>query len=94
VAEKRQWNIPVGTIDSNASFVAERLSYELALAAFGPGAAKQAQINSDREVNRAIELLPRAAQLAETARRLRLANGNKKARRVASPAGQGRNRRN
>jgi hypothetical protein len=39
-------------------------------------------------------LLPRAARLAETARRFRISTDNKKTRRVAYPTGEGRNRRN
>jgi carboxyl-terminal processing protease len=88
------WNISDDVFDKNSSFIAERLSAEVALAAFGPGAAKKEQIVSDPEVLRAIELLPRAALLAETARQTRNSIENKKARRVASPTGQGRNRRN
>jgi len=75
-------------------FVARRLNYELALAAFGPQAAKRTQIAADAEIEKAIGALPRAATLAETARNARNSKENKKARQVAFPTGQGRNRRN
>jgi len=75
-------------------FIGKRINYELALAAFGPEAAKRIQIATDAEIEKAIEALPRAATLAETARIARNSKENKKARRVAFPTGQGRNRRN
>ena len=94
IATKHEWRIATETIDQNSEFIADRLNAELALAGFGPEAAKQAQIGADKEVARAIELLPRAARLADTARLLRISTDNKKTRRVAFPTGQGRNRRN
>jgi carboxyl-terminal processing protease len=93
-AKKHNSNIRLEAIDANTEFVIQRLNYELALAAFGPGSAKHSQILSDAEVAKAIEALPRAASLAENARRVRNSPENKKTRRVASPTGQGRNRRN
>jgi len=66
----------------------------LALATFGPEAAKRAQIVADLEINKAIDALPRSAILAETARKVRNSQENKKTRQVAFPTGQGRNRRN
>jgi hypothetical protein len=87
-------NVSVKAVRENAAFIAERLNYELALATFGPGSAKHAQIMSDVEISKAIEALPRAARLAENARQARVSTENKKTRRVAFPTGQGRNRRN
>ena len=82
------------SIERNAGFITRRLNYELALATFGPGSAKHAQIVADAEISKAIEALPKAAMLAENARQMRTEIENKKTRRVAFPAGQGRNRRN
>jgi carboxyl-terminal processing protease len=87
-------NVSVKTVRENAAFIAERLNYELALATFGPGSAKHSQITSDVEISKAIEALPKAARLAETARQARISTEDKKTRRVAFPTGQGRNRRN
>ncbi|HUR96828.1 MAG TPA: S41 family peptidase [Pyrinomonadaceae bacterium] len=87
-------NISAHAINEYSGFVTQRLNYELALATFGPGSAKHAQILSDAEIAIAVDALPRASRLAESARRVRNASDNKKTRRVAFPTGQGRNRRN
>ncbi|PYT01115.1 MAG: hypothetical protein DMF63_03975 [Acidobacteria bacterium] len=93
-AKSAKFNVSDDVIRSKARFISSRLNYELALAAFGPESAKRMQIAADIEIQRAIEALPKAATLAENARRARFAIDNKKARRVAFPTGQGRNRRN
>ncbi|MEP6703879.1 MAG: hypothetical protein ABJB34_03655, partial [Acidobacteriota bacterium] len=93
-AAKSGVDISDKTINENSDFIVRRLNYELALATFGPGAAKHSQVLSDAEVELAIELLPKAARLAESASHVRNAPENKKSRRVAFPTGQGRNRRN
>ncbi len=93
-AKRPDSNISSTTILENSAFIAERLNYELALATFGPGSAKHSRIVSDAAVAHAIEALPRAAKLAETARQARISTESKKTRRVAFPTGQGRNRRN
>ncbi|MEO8573835.1 MAG: S41 family peptidase [Pyrinomonadaceae bacterium] len=87
-------NISIAAINQYSGFITQRLNYELALATFGPGAAKHSQILSDAEVAMAIDALPKAARLAESARQVRDTEDNKKTRRVAFPTGQGRNRRN
>ncbi len=93
-AKKPEANISARTISEYSGFITERLNYELALATFGPGSAKQSQILSDPEIAKAIETLPKAARLAENAQKARTSPENKKTRRVAFPTGQGRNRRN
>ncbi len=93
-AKRHNSNISSTAIRENSAFIAERLNYELALATFGPGSAKHSQILSDAVVAKAIEALPKAATLAESARQARISTENKKTRRVAFPTGQGRNRRN
>jgi carboxyl-terminal processing protease len=92
--EQPDSNVSAKAVRENAAFIAERLNYELALATFGPGSAKHSQIVSDAEISKAIETLPRAARLAESARLARISTETKKTRRVAFPTGQGRNRRN
>ena len=81
-------------MQKDIQFIAKRINYELALATFGTEAAKRVQIAADAEIEKAIGALPRAATLAETARIARNTRENKKARQVAFPTGQGRNRRN
>jgi carboxyl-terminal processing protease len=89
-----KFNISDDAIQKDLPFITRRLNYEVALAAFGPEAAKKMQITADREIQSAIQALPRAAMLAETAHKARISTDNKKTRRVAYPTGQGRNRRN
>jgi carboxyl-terminal processing protease len=81
-------------INEHSDFIVQRLNYELALATFGPEAAKHSLIDSDAEIAKAIDALPRAASLAEMARKARISTHSKKTRRVAFPTGQVRNRRN
>jgi hypothetical protein len=93
-ADRPGSNISAKAVRENAAFIVERLNYELALATFGPGSAKHAEIMSDVEISKAIEALPRAARLAENARQARVSTENKKTRRVAFPTVQGRTRMN
>jgi carboxyl-terminal processing protease len=86
--------ISLESVRENAGFISQRLNYELALATFGPGSAKHSLIISDPEIAKAIDSLPKAAKLAESARLARISTDAKKTRRVAFPTGQGRNRRN
>lgn len=58
----------------NKKFVLERLRYNLAIAAFGTVAANQVLIENDVQVARAVEALPRAQNLALSARKLRAQN--------------------
>jgi len=89
-----KFNISDEAMQKDLPFLTRRLNYEIALAAFGPEAAKKMQITADREIQSAINALPRAAMLAESAQKARISTGVKKTRRVAFPTGQGRNRRN
>jgi hypothetical protein len=89
-----KFNISDEAMQKDLPFLTRRLNYEIALAAFGPEAAKKVQITGDREIQSAIQALPRAAMLAESAQKTRISSGAKKTRRVAFPTGQGRNRRN
>ena len=91
---KTELNISARTVEANARFITRRLNYELALATVGRAAAKQALIAFDTEISKAIESLPKAAYLADAARKARTSPEHKKSRRVAFPAGQVRNRRN
>jgi hypothetical protein len=93
-AESAKFKISDAAVQRDLPFITRRLNYEIALAAFGPEAAKKMQITSDREILSAIAALPKAAMLAESARKARISIDDKKTRRVAFPTGQGRNRRN
>jgi carboxyl-terminal processing protease len=81
-------------VTSETEWIVNQLNYQLALANSGAFPAERLKIASDKQVKKAIEALPRAAKLAEEAGRIRSAEANKNTRRVAFPAGQGRNRRN
>lgn len=87
-----------GAVSPNGSDrdrIVGQIRYQLALAAFGQTAADEVRIRSDKQIMRSIALLPKAANLAAAAEKTRInLRSDKKTRRVASPAGQGRNRRN
>jgi len=93
-ATSGSWNVTPDLLDRETDFITEQLRYNLALAAFGQEAAARSRIESDKEVLKAIAALPKAALLADAAKRVRSAGQDKRTRRVAFPAGQGRNRRN
>ncbi|HKP68648.1 MAG TPA: S41 family peptidase [Pyrinomonadaceae bacterium] len=81
-------------LTQEAAWIADQLNYQMALASSGAFPAERLRIASDKQVKKAIEALPRSAKLAEEAGQVRTAEANKNTRRVAFPAGQGRNRRN
>jgi hypothetical protein len=86
------WNNKNLALDDDERFITDQLGYYLALAAFGSEAGTRQRIESDDEIEKAVQMMAASARLAENARRLH--TENKKARRVAFPSGQGRNRRN
>jgi carboxyl-terminal processing protease len=69
-ARNSGWNISTKTLDDEAVFITEQLQYQLALASFGPETAARFRIESDKEVLKAIEAVPRAARLAESASKI------------------------
>ena len=64
-----EFNISGGIAPTEAAFVGLRLRYEVAIANFGSVLAQQVLIEDDAQAAKAIEALPRAAQLAQNAAR-------------------------
>ncbi|HEX6123862.1 MAG TPA: S41 family peptidase [Pyrinomonadaceae bacterium] len=91
---KGPWHVSSALLDREVSFIQRQLRYQLTLAAFGPDSAELVLVASDNQISQAINALPQASILAKAAARIRIHGKDKKARRVAFPAGQGRNRRN
>lgn len=58
-------------LDRSRAFVEKQLRYELATAAYGMMAALQVFNESDPQIARAVEAMPRARELAQAARRVR-----------------------
>jgi carboxyl-terminal processing protease len=54
-----KFNISDEAMQKDLPFLTRRLNYEIALAAFGPEAAKKMQITADREIQSAIQALPK-----------------------------------
>ncbi len=61
--------VPVKTVESEKSFIKLRLRYNLATATYGNVAAAQVLIEDDPQIAKAVEALPRAGQLALSARK-------------------------
>jgi carboxyl-terminal processing protease len=66
-----EWKISDDVLSREANFVRSRLRYQLAVAAFGIVPANQILAEDDPQIAKALESLPRAAQLAATAARIR-----------------------
>lgn len=65
----RTKDIPAATLNRESSFIKLRLRYYIVMASFGSVSASQVLIEDDPQVAKAVETLPRSAQLAELARR-------------------------
>ena len=65
----RERKFSANEIQNEKSFIKSRLRYNLATAAFGSVAANQVLIEDDSQVAKAVEALPRAGQLAASARK-------------------------
>lgn len=87
------WKLKSETLRRNESFIKRQLEYYLGLATFGPETANRLRVESDTAVLNAIEALPKAAALAELARKMGRPQASKKPP-GRIPGGQGRNRRN
>ena len=59
-------------LDRNREFIQQQLRYQLATAAYGTVAALQVLTKDDPQIAKAVELVPRARDLAMTAMRARL----------------------
>jgi carboxyl-terminal processing protease len=89
-----KWKIAPASLDAHQSVVLEQLRYQYALSTEGFLAAERLRIAADPQIARALNALPQAARLSESASKVRVSTANKNTRQVAFPAGQGRNRRN
>lgn len=71
VAEDKGWNVSAEQIEAEKSFVKSRLRYNLAIAGYGSVAANQLLVEEDAQVARAVEVLPKAKQLALAAQKVK-----------------------
>ncbi|MEZ5425646.1 MAG: S41 family peptidase [Pyrinomonadaceae bacterium] len=70
VREDLNWKLTPQQIEAEKAFIKLRLRYNLSISAFGNVAANQVLVEEDRQVQKAVESLPRAQQLALSARGL------------------------
>ncbi|MEQ1922215.1 MAG: hypothetical protein ABL952_06875, partial [Pyrinomonadaceae bacterium] len=66
------WKFTDKQLTSETAFITLRLRYYIAMASFGVNAAQQVLTENDPQVAKAIEILPRAGQLAQMAAKQRL----------------------
>ncbi|HYE65252.1 MAG TPA: S41 family peptidase [Pyrinomonadaceae bacterium] len=69
VAKEPSWRFTSAQLDQNREFIALQLRFNLITAAYGSVKAGQVLINDDPQVAKAIEVLPRARELAMAAMR-------------------------
>ena len=72
VAKDQNWKVFTPQLDRNRAFIEQQLRYQLATAAYGTVAALQVLTKDDPQVAKAIEVVPRARDLAMSAQRARL----------------------
>ncbi len=70
VSKEKDWKISEARVLAEKEFVKTRLRYNLITAAFGSVASNQVLIEDDAQVAKAVETLPRAGQLALSARKI------------------------
>lgn len=75
-AARGNGNFDRSTINANFAFIQRQVAFNTALAKSGPEAAERVRIASDREVIKAIELLPESAQLSASASAVRGKRGS------------------
>jgi len=73
VAKDNNWKPLLSQVDKNRSFIETQLRYNLAMAAYGITTSSQVLIRQDNQVAKAVDVLPRARELAMAAMRARLA---------------------
>ena len=73
VAKDANWKTLAPQLDRNRSYIETQLRFNLATAAFGSVSAVQVVMREDPQVAKAIEVEPRARDLAQAAKRARLA---------------------
>jgi carboxyl-terminal processing protease len=71
VAKDENFKALLPTVDRNRQFVESQLRYNLAMAAYGTVTATQVLMRHDSQVAKAVEVLPRARELAMAAMRAR-----------------------
>jgi carboxyl-terminal processing protease len=71
VAGKPGFKVTLAQLDRERAFVERQLRYEISTAAYGTTTALQVFNISDPQIGRAIDLMPRARELARAARRVR-----------------------
>jgi carboxyl-terminal processing protease len=69
LGKNKGWNIHGFDMQAERAFIKTRIRYNLIMAAFGVVSANQVLIEEDPQVAKAVEALPRAQQLALSARR-------------------------
>ncbi len=69
VNSNTNWKISDAKLEAEKAFIKTRLRFNLAAAAFGSVAANQITVEADLQVAKALEALPRAGQLAHSARK-------------------------
>ena len=72
VATKTSYKLTPALLDKERAFTERQLRYELATAAYGTTTAFQVFNYDDPQITRAIELMPRARELAQMAQRVRV----------------------
>ena len=68
VEHEKGWRIPDEVWSREASFIRSQLRYNLSLAAFGIHAAHRTRTGDDPQIAKAIEFLPKSAELASAAK--------------------------
>jgi len=72
VAKDANWKTFVPALDRNRSFIEQQIRFQLATAAYGTVSAVQVLTKEDPQIAKAIEVVPRARDLAMAATRARL----------------------
>ena len=72
VAKDANWKIFTPVLDRNRSFIEQQIRFQLATAAYGTVSAVQVLTKEDPQIAKAIEVAPRARDLAMAATRARL----------------------
>lgn len=72
VAKDANWKVFTPVVDRNRSFIEQQIRFQLATAAYGTVTALQVLTKEDPQIAKAIEVVPRARDLAMAATRARL----------------------
>jgi carboxyl-terminal processing protease len=73
VTKDQNWKVFTPALDQNRTYIEQQLRYQLSTAAFGTVASLQVLMKDDPQIAKAIELVPRARDLAMAAMRARVA---------------------